>query len=346
VFDRKEPVMAGGEFTSCRYGAAHDVIQPLGLHEPHNDSVYFNFVGPLDAGIAGGVIRIGLRPNEGYSEASVVIPIVGAGTLFHYKRSPLQPDGVPVGTPVWSSGPLRIESLEPTRRWRLRYDGDEARIVADTTAFAQEPGVTWRASETTPVAFDFDWQADFPVHVLSTDGSLLPDQESDDVVYGKNHLEQFGSLTGTLRVGERSWEISAAPGFRDHSWGPRVWESAPDQDFVTVYLDDGRRVATIANRIDGSESFHGIWFEPGDLTPTSIDRYELRTRYAGGPQAEAVGWTFGAGGREIRVDGDVVGFLPLRVGKHPVRIAQTLLRLSPDAPGQAKTDLTRPISPT
>lgn len=335
--------MTQTEFTSCRYGVAHDAIQPVGAHASHNDSVYFNFVGPLDAGIAGGVIRIGLRPNEGYSEASVVIPVVGLGTLFHYLRSPLDAAAVEVGARSWRSGPLQIESVEPTRRWRLRYDGDEARVIADPPAFAEAPGATWRASDTVAVAFDFDWQADFPVHALSPDGALLPDQESDELVYGKNHLEQFGRLTGTLRIGDRSWDIDAAPGFRDHSWGPRVWESAPDQDFVTAYLDDGQRIAAIANRIDGEESFHGIWFRTGDAEPTQLDRYELRTSYAGGPQAAAVGWTFGAGAEEVSVDGEVVGFLPLRVGKQPVRIAQTVLRLAGDVGGMAKTDLTRPI---
>jgi len=338
--------MSDTEFTSCRYGAAHDAIQPIGEHASHNDSVYFNFVGPLDDGVAGGVIRIGLRPNEGYSEASVVIPLVGLGTLFHYKRTPLTPDEVEVGAREWRSGPLRIESVEPTRRWRLRYDGDEARVVADTTAFAGAPGETWRASDMIQTSFDLDWRADFPVHVLSPDGRLLPDAESDDMVYGKNHLEQFGSITGSLRVGDREWTITGAPGFRDHSWGPRVWESAPDQDFVTAYLDDGRRVVAVANRIDGDESFHGIWFAPGDEAPTQLDRYELRTRYAGGPSAEPVGWTFGAGAEAVAVEGDVVGYLPLRVGKHPVRIAQTILRLSGDVGGQAKTDLTRPIGAT
>jgi len=330
-------------FTSCRYDVTHEAIQELGEHESHNDSVYFNFVGPLDRGIAGGVIRIGLRPNEGYGEASVVVPLAGGGTVFHYVRTPISVAEFKVGSPVWESGPLRLECVDPTRQWRLRYRGSEARRIEDTTAFAREPGVTWRSSQTLDVEFDLDWQAEFPVHVLSRDGSLLPDQESSDMVYGKHHLEQFGRITGTMRLGDDTIAIKEAPSFRDHSWGPRIWESAPDQDFVTVYLESGLRVAAIANRIDGLESFHGIWFSPGDTTPTQIDRYELRTAYAGQESAAPVGWTFGAGDTRVDVEGEVVGYLPLRVGKKTVRIAQTILQLSPDMPGQAKTDLTRPV---
>lgn len=335
--------MRTDDFSSCQYGALHDQVQSIGSHESHNDSVYFNFVGPFDSGVAGGVIRVGLRPNEGYSEASIVIPIVGEGTVFHYVRTPIDVSDVVVGSPVWSSGHLTIESVIPTREWRLRYGSDDARLIRDTRAFAGAPGATWRESPRQDVVFDLRWTADFPVHTLSEDGSLLPDQEGSELAYGKNHLEQFGKVSGALGIGGRSWEISQAPSFRDHSWGPRIWESAPNQDFVTVYLDDGRRIAAIANRVDGRESAHGVLFRPGETQPKRLDGYRICTRYDGGSDSENVGWTFEFDGSQIEVDGEVVGFLPLRVGKNPVRIAQTILKLSDVSPGMAKTDLTRPM---
>ena len=83
---------------------------------------------------------------------------------------------------------------------------------------------------------------------------------------------------------------------------------------------------------------------PGADEPVQIERYEIRTDYAGGPSpGAAIGWSFAGEGQAIDVEGEVIGFMPLRVGKHPVRIAQTILRLGGDSPGRAKTDLTRPI---
>ena len=329
-------------FTSCRYGIEHERIQPPSDQESHNDSVYFNFVG--QGGIVGGVVRIGMRPNEGYSEASLVLPLGDRGTVFHYARTPLETAGLEVGSALWTSGALRIGAVEPTRRWRLRYEGHDARVIADPAAFAGAPGATWRASERVHVDLDLDWVADFPMHVLSPTGNLMPGQEETDIAYGKDHLEQFGRLSGPLRIGDHEWRMEAAPSFRDHSWGPRVWESAPDQDFVTAYLEDGARVAAVANRLDGVEGFHGIWWRPGDTEPTQLDRYEIHTSYDGGPTPIGpIGFTFGAGEETLAIEGEVSGYLPLRVGKRPVRIAQTLLRLGGGRPGHAKTDLTRPI---
>ena len=332
-------------YSACRYGAEHDALQPPGDHESHNDSAYFNLTPLGEAGIAGAVIRIGMRPNEGYSEASVVMPRGDGTVVFQYARSPLEAGGFPVGSPRWESGPLTLEASEPTRRWRLAYTGGAARLVRDPRAFAERPGEIWRASPPLECEFELDWQAEFPLHALSPEGNLMPGAE--DVAYGKNHYEQFGRIDGTLRLGQEEWRIAGAPSFRDHSWGPRVWESAPDQDFVTVYLDDGRRVAAVANRADGREDAHGVIWTPGAEAPVRLERYEIRTGYAGGPTpGDAIGWTFEGGGQAIEVEGEVIGFMPLRVGRHPVRIAQTILRLGGPLSGRAKTDLTRPIAPS
>jgi hypothetical protein len=330
------------DFTSCRYGGANETLQEPTEHESHNDSAYFNLAPGDAAGVVGAVIRVGMRPNDGYSELSVVMPRSDGTVVFHYARSPLSAADFAVGSPKWESGPLTLEALEPTRRWRLLYTDGDARLVTDPRAFADKPGEVWRASDPVRCEFDLDWVADFPVHVLSPGGNLMPG--SDEITYGKNHYEQFGHVSGTLRLGEEEWRIDAAPTFRDHSWGPRIWESAPDQDFVSVYLDDGRRVAAVANRIDGREDAHGIIWRPGDTQPIQIERYEIRVDYSGEPvPPPTIGWTFAGADESISIEGNVLGYMPLRVGKNPVRIAQTILRLEEPAAGRAKTDLTRPI---
>lgn len=329
-------------YSGCRYNIEHEALQPPGEHESHNDSAYFNFTPADGAGVAGAVVRIGMRPGEGYSEASVVLPRADGTVVFQYARTPLDADSFPVGSPRWESGALVLEAVEPTRRWRISYRGGGARLVSDPLAFADRPGEVWRASPPVDCEFELDWQADFPMHVLSAEGNLMPG--SDEVAYGKNHYEQFGRVGGTLRLGDEEHRIAGAPSFRDHSWGPRVWESAPDQDFVTVYLDDGRRAVAVANRSGGRQDAHGVILVPGADEPVQIERYEIRTDYAGGPSpGAAIGWSFAGEGQAIDVEGEVIGFMPLRVGKHPVRIAQTILRLGGDSPGRAKTDLTRPI---
>lgn len=332
------------EFTSCSYSARHEALQQPGGHQSHNDSAYFNLTPVDETAVVGAVLRIGMRPNDGYSEASLVMPRADGTVVFHYQRSPLDRETFAAGSPRWKSGALSLEAIEPTRRWRLTYSDGAARLVRDPVAFAERPGEVWRASAPLRCEFELEWRADFPMHVLSRAGNLMPG--SDDVAYGKNHYEQFGHVDGVLRLADEEWRVAAAPSFRDHSWGPRIWESAPDQDFVTIHLDDGRRVAAVANRTKGRQQAHGVIWIPEASEPVAIERYSIRTGYAGETSpGEEIGWSFAGAGEEIVVDGKVIGFMPLRVGRNPVRIAQTILRLGGDAPGRAKTDLTRPIAP-
>ena len=51
-------------YSGCRYGAEHEALQPPGDHESHNDSVYFNLTPGDGAGVAGAVVRIGMRPGD------------------------------------------------------------------------------------------------------------------------------------------------------------------------------------------------------------------------------------------------------------------------------------------
>lgn len=285
------------------------------------------------------IIRIGLRPHDGYSEASLVIPRRDGGTVFHYARSPLTADDMRPGDTRFASGPMAFDVIEPTRRWQLRYTGDEARWVKDTRQFGVAPGEVWRDSARVSCDLALDWEAAFPIHVLSTGGHELPEQM--DQAYGKAHYEQFGTVTGTLSIGAEAWDLRGVPAFRDHSWGARVWERHQDQDFLSAYLDDGRRVVVIANREDGNCSFHGVVWSPGAGAPDPIERYELYTDYDGGATApRRIGFIIAASGETIEIDGTVTGFMPLRVGRTPTRIGQTTLTF---AGGRAKTDLTRPL---
>jgi hypothetical protein len=59
-----------------------------------------------------------------------------------------------------------------------------------------------------------------------------PEWEDSDVPaaasavgFGHGHTEQHMAITGVVAVGEERFEIRAGLGLRDHSWGPRVWQS-------------------------------------------------------------------------------------------------------------------------
>lgn len=88
-------------------------------------------------------------------------------------------------------GPLKLEMLEPFRRWRLRYDSSE--IQADLEFVAVHPPFSWAAAQ------------------LWMETTQNPDLRS-------NHFDQLGRYTGSVWIEGKKISVDAL-GFRDRMWG-------------------------------------------------------------------------------------------------------------------------------
>lgn len=343
---KSDPSSESGEsrdWSVCRYGAGDEQLHEPGREQLYNESVYFNFTTGLAAGPLGGVLRVGLRPGDGYAELSLNLPLDDGTILFLYERNPLDYDGFEVGSSRWQSGGMRAEALEPTRRWRLAFDG-EARAVKDPAGFGRDPGATLRASELTPCTVELEFTGRHPIYTLSESGDLVPDKK---VAYAKNHYEQICLASGSIAVAGTHWRIEAQPAFRDHSWGPRDWQSTPWTTFATIALDGDEHVVVVSQRLDGVDRIHGVSWGPDGATP--ITSYEVISEYAGEPELnEPLAMSFSAGGGEpITLDAKVDAYLPLRhrSGEQMIRTAQALLSVGGDGrSGVAWTDVTRPAA--
>lgn len=338
------------EWTSCRYGAADEA-----LHDPagtalYNESVYVNFVcgdpaGP-DADPAaptGGILRVGLRPTDGYRELSLNLPLPDGSALFHYQREAMSPVDFVASSPRWQCAGMVLEALVPTRRWRLRYEGDGPRWLADPRQLGIDPGQALRHAPRTPVAVDLTFEGRFPIHALTSSGDIAG---GGTVAFARNHYEQLGSVAGTIAVGGRSCAIRDAPGFRDHSWGPRDWQAAPHSDFCTVLDRDGSAIVCFSARVDGVDHVSGVRWTDRGLEPVSA--FAVQSGYAG--EAELHGplaITVGTAGRQLRYVARIRSFVPLRhrSGERTIRIGQVLLAFDgPAGPAAGWTDLTRPVA--
>ena len=69
-----------------------------------------------------------------------------------------------------------------------------------------------------------------PIDVFPESAGTLADD------FAKNHYEVSGRVRGTVRVGEKSYAIDAL-GYRDHSWGVRVWRSLLTHRWVAGVID-------------------------------------------------------------------------------------------------------------
>ncbi|MCA9502843.1 MAG: hypothetical protein KC616_07165 [Myxococcales bacterium] len=158
------------------------------FHPPTNDdpawieTLWFPFWVP-EEGVSASV-RVRISPNAGRLEGTLAGWRGDSQGLFGDRWSEAIVE--PPDLVDFSTGPLRIERLEPLSRYRLRYESERARL-------------------------DLVFEAIMPPNPVSP-------EESPGMFAG--HFEQPGRVRGELRHGKRSHAIDCHA-IRDRSWGPR-----------------------------------------------------------------------------------------------------------------------------
>lgn len=341
------------DWTSCTYGARDEFTHDHRGEPGYNESVYYNFA-VADAGEAGpqgGVLRVGLRPTDGYAEMTLLVPLADGRTLFRYVREDLALDEFAAGMGRYRCGPMTIAIEDPNRTITLSYHG-EARILPDLAKFGDAPGVEWRAATEVSVAADVRFVAEHPVHVLDEQGGLMPVGEDGHDVAARDHFEQFGVLEGTLAIAGKTYDLTGSRSLRDHSWGPRHWDRNADTDQLMAYFDDGTRVVTICSRIGGDIVAKGMAWLPGAASVVATPHFRPVDEYRGtSTVAATLPLQFSIGERTVDVDATVLSMFPTRVGRtHRDALALLLLdgdlgrgagwidMMRPRVDGQADTD--------
>lgn len=191
----------------------------------YNESRYYNF-SDRPTGL-GGWVRMGNRPNEGYAEMTVCLYLPDGSVGFMFRRPRID------GNEAHDAGGLRFEVVAPYQQHRVRYDGPvcvlaRPRDMADpSTAFAANPHEACRldlqlTALARPTGGEPEWEA-----------GEEPERTHQ---FARGHTEQHMAITGTIEVGDRRFELAEGLGLRDHSWGPRVWQSIWWYRWVTATL--------------------------------------------------------------------------------------------------------------
>jgi hypothetical protein len=333
------------DWTACKFHADDEVLHTPVREAAYNESVYFNFYcdDPGADGPLGGVLRVGLRPTDGYREMTLLAPLADGTTLFRYAREDFAFEDFVIGGKAFACGGMEIAVGNPTRTWRLAYH-ETARILSDLPAFGDAPGVAWRAAEDVEVDLDLTFEATHAMHTLSEDGGLNPAGAKQDEA-ARNHYEQFGRVTGQIGIGDRSYQLAQERSLRDHSWGPRAWDGMPLTDQVMAYFDDGTGLVSLnVQRTPGIVEAHGTaWTSEGGDGPVSTPGFDPIGAYAGESSVtDSLPLSLVVGDRRVAMTATVLSLFPTRVGKTH-RDALTLVRLDGDlGPGAAWIDMMRP----
>jgi hypothetical protein len=269
-----------------------DYTHPLGPEENFNESVYFNFFDREHR--RGGFIRMGNRANEGYAEMTVIVYNPDGSVLFNYKKPEIASnDG-------WNAGGASIEVIEPGGvRIRTLYDGS-ALFMADPRDM-KDPGAAFRSNPFRKLKLDLIHSGVGPLYGHVGD----PDDGND---FARAHYEQHMAVTGTLEVEGEALVTIEGYGLRDHSWGPRYWQSIRSYRWITGNFDDdsGMVLSVIGDR-RGGMFYKGDKFLRVNQLTLATD-YEPDTRFHRSLIADVVL----ENGDSHRIEGAVKGFIPLR----------------------------------
>ena len=278
-----------------------DYTHPLGPETNFNESMYFNF---FDTRLnRGGFLRIGNRANEKYAEVTLCLYEPDGTVLFNYKRPEI------ANNDAYDAGGMRFETLEPLIRHRTTYEGS-AVSLAEPEAMS-DPGQAFRENPHKKVSIDLTHEAVAPVYG-TTGADRAASHENEEEGFGRAHYEQHMHVTGTLRIGDDSYEIDGH-GLRDHSWGPRYWQNILSYRWLTCsFGPDLNIMVSEIQRTPTDRTEWGVVIRDGKLeriTNVKIDS----TFDADQPfhRAMTADVTLDSG-EVVRVEGKVKGFIPLR----------------------------------
>ncbi|WP_067683316.1 DUF7065 domain-containing protein [Nocardia miyunensis] len=271
------------------YAPDDDLLHIAGPEPNYNESMYFHFADPSSG--LGGFFRLASRPNEQNGERTVCLFFPGGEVVFAFARE--QPE---VGECFRGAG-LEFRVCDPFSSHEVRFDG-EVVVLSDPAAML-EPRSAFAHGRRTPLRVFLQFRAAGPPHFGSPAG--------DD--FAAHHYEQQVEATGAVVVGDDEFIVRGG-GIRDHSWGPRSWQSpwfyrwlhgsGPDMGFMIGYL--GSREGK--TRIDGFVRY-------GDLLE-QVTGVELHTGSDADEFPDRIGLTISTAAGDLTVSGDVLAAIPLR----------------------------------
>lgn len=273
-------------------GPEDDYTHALGPEENFNESVYFNFFDREQN--RGGFVRMGNRANEGYAEMTVIVYDSDGSALFNYERPKISSnDG-------WNAGGLRVEVIKPGEELRTSYAG-QAVLLREPRAML-DPSRAFKENPRVPLAIELTHVAVGPMY-----GHVGKAGDGND--FARAHYEQHMRVSGEIGIGDAPPIEIRGHGLRDHSWGPRYWQSTPSYRWITGNFGDDLGMIV---RTDGDGRGGGLFHRGQELV--RIKTAELETEYEPGtPFHKALRARLELESGEVQtLEGKVMGFIPLR----------------------------------
>lgn len=295
---------------SLRLEPADEFMHPDAGEPRFNESMYFNFFDPAQR--VGGFLRVGNRPNEGHAEVTVCLFRPDGSVAFNYKRPGID------GNEHFDAGGVRFHVERPFERLRIAYDGKVC-LLARPLDMA-DPRRAFRENPFVAASLDLLVEGTGPMVGGEREGA----DSLQELEFARGHYEQHHRATGRVAIGDETFAFHGH-GLRDHSWGPRSWQSPRAYRWLTAsFGDDLGFMATHITARDGSEIRGGFVHRGSERV--AVRDVEIDTDH-GGPQRvhERVRARLHmVDGDTLCVAGRVLSLIPLRhrKGGATTRIAE------------------------
>jgi hypothetical protein len=263
-----------------------------------NESVYMNAFDHRQRW--GGWMRLGNRVNEGYAELAVCLYLPDGRIACQFLRPAIS------NNTEFSAGGLTVTVHEPLQRLSMHYRG-ELMLVNDPQLF-RDPKALF--SSAPRIAAEVRWEQTgiSPLH------GGLPATATQDTLYGRDfslgHFNQHTRVQGELRLGADTLALDGY-GWRDHSWGPRVWQNIVfDRLFMANFgADAGLMLLKIANR-DGRVRRGGVLMVDGQYE--EITDLDIFNEWSQDSDPISFQLSIRTAKRKARMEGRILNCAPLR----------------------------------
>jgi len=260
-----------------------------------NESMYFNFYDRTAK--LGGFARIGNRANEGYAEVTVTVYQPDGTALFNYMRPSIADNS------AFDAGGMKFEVLEPFKHLRVTYDGSAVYLAHPLEL--EDPRRAFTSNPHQPVQLALDYYGLSPMYGGETD------MTSSEMVFAKGHTEQHVKAVGRIVINGTETPLNGF-GLRDHSWGPRSWQSPKFYRWLTCEFD--ATFGFMGSQIvlqNGVELLTGFVFKDGENH--YVNTWDIHTDWAGeGHYHDRITANLKTGIGDFDITGKVLTMLPLR----------------------------------
>jgi len=288
--------------TKLRLEPQDEFMHPLESATNFNESMYFNVFDPEPK--VGGFLRLGNRANEGYAEMTTCIYLPDGRVAFMFGRPTIDHND------AFDAGGMRFDVRTPFEAIDVSYEGKVA-LLDDPLEMA-DPKRAFTSNPWVDAEVRLNYTGVVPPiggEPVNDDGSAITENAEEG--FARGHYEQHIHGVGTIRVGDDEWPVDGF-GLRDHSWGPRYWQSPWWYRWLTANFgaDFGFMLSVIAAK-DGKRRLGGMVLVEGRYVP--VHDVKVTSEWVGDDSYHQLvhAWAR-AGDTEYEIEGTVLSLIPLR----------------------------------